>query len=201
MEKPADTQHPVHDLIKRRWSPRSFADRAVEPQQLKSLMEAARWAASAFNEQPWRFVLVTKDDGEAYAKAFDCLVESNQAWAKLAPVLMLTFTRETFTKNDKDNRCCEHDLGLAMGSLSLQAMAMGLFVHQMAGVDTEKMRKAYDVPKGYRPMFAAAIGYPGDPARLEADWAREAEQASRGRNPFDEFVFHQTWGQGHPLFT
>lgn len=199
MEKPADTQYPIHDLLKRRWSPRAFADRPVEPHKLRCILEAARWAASSFNEQPWRFVVVTKDDGPAYDKAFNCLVEANQAWAKLAPVLILTFTRTTFTKNDNDNRVCEHDIGLAAANITFQAQSMGLFVHQMGGIDLEKTAATYNVPAPFKPITALALGYPGEPALLEQDWAKAAEQEPRTRKPLSELVFKDTWGQASDL--
>ncbi len=200
MEKPADTQYPIDPLLADRWSPRAFSDQPVEPEKLRSLMEATRWAASAFNEQPWRFVLVTKNDGPAYDQALACLVEANQAWAQHAPVLLLTFVRTTFTRNDKPNRVAEHDLGLAMGNLSTQATALGLRVHQMAGVDLDLMKQTYRVPEPFEPATAAAIGYPGDPDSLEPGWAQDAERAPRSRNPFTAFVFKDTWGVGSDLF-
>ncbi|MEM6551600.1 MAG: nitroreductase family protein [Planctomycetota bacterium] len=193
MDKPADTQFPILDALANRWSPRAFADTPVEPEKLGSLFDAARWAASAFNEQPWRFIVATKDQpeapGSAYEKLLGCLVEANQAWAKAAPVLLLTVGRTTFTKNDKDNRVWPHDIGLAMGNLCAQATALGLVVHQMAGIDLDKSRGTYHIPAPFEPFTAAAIGYPGDPATLTEDWMKDAEQAPRSRNAFADFVF------------
>ena len=200
MEKRADTQHPVLDVIRRRWSPRAFSDRPVEPQKIRRLFEAARWAASSFNEQPWRFILATSDQPERRERVLGCMVETNQKWAKGAPVLGLTCISTAFAKNGKTNRVAFHDLGLAMGNLSLQATDMGLFVHQMAGVDQDAIRREFDVPEGFEPQTGFAIGYPGDPASLPEDWMREAEQAPRDRLPFDEFVFGDRFGQPSGLF-
>lgn len=197
MEKPAQVEYPVLDAIQRRWSPYVFADKPVEQTKLMSLLEAARWSASAFNEQPWRFILATNEQPEAYAKALGCLVEANQGWAKQAPVLILTVTRTTFTRNDKDNRVHQHDLGLAVQNLVIQATSLDLFAHQMAGVDLDKVKSAYNLPEGYEPQTAIAIGYGVEAADLP-DEVREKEQAPRSRKPFGEFVFGTTWGEASP---
>ena len=133
MEKPADNQYPIHELIKQRWSPLAFNIRPVEPEKIASLLEAARWAASCFNEQPWFFIVATQDNAQEYEKLFSCLVEANQTWAKDAPLLMLSVAKLSFTRNNKPNRHALHDLGFAVGNLTLQAQALGLFVHQMGG--------------------------------------------------------------------
>lgn len=198
MEKPAEVEHPILEPIQRRWSPYVFADKPVETSKLMSLLEAARWSASAFNEQPWRFILATKDQPEAYAKALGCLVEANQNWAKQAPVLILTVTRTTFTRNDNDNRVHQHDLGLAVQNLVLQATSMDLFAHQMAGVDLDKVKAEYNLPDGFEPQTAIAIGYGVEADDLPKD-LREKEQAPRSRKPFSEFVFGDDFGKASTL--
>lgn len=200
MDKPADTQFPVLDVIRNRWSPRAFADTPVEPDKLRCLFEAARWSASSFNEQPWRFIVATKDDADGFAMALSCLVEANQAWAKAAPVLILTVTRTTFTKNDKPNRVHQHDLGLAVGNLTAEATALGLVLHQMAGIVPDTVREAYHVPDGFEPQTAIALGYPGDPDSLPEDWMRQAEASPRERMPFGGFIFEGEWGKASNLF-
>lgn len=198
MEKPADTQHPVHDLIRRRWSPRAFADRPVEPDKLRSVLEAARWAPSSFNEQPWSFIVATKDDREEYDRLLACLVEFNQGWARAAPVLFLSVAKLKFDKNQKDNRHAMHDVGLATGNLVLQATALGLFAHGMAGFNVEQARSAYSIPDSHAPMAAWALGYPADPESLEPEM-RERELAPRSRHPLDRFIFRGSWKGIHPL--
>ena len=201
MEKPAETQYPVLDVIKRRWSPRAFSpDRPVEPQKLRRCFEAARWAASSFNEQPWRFLVATREDKPRYDRVLSCLVETNQKWAQTAPVIGLTCISTKFQKNDKPNRVAFHDLGLAMGNLTLQATDMGLFVHQMAGVDLDKIRETFHVPDDFEPQTAFAIGYPGDTGQLPEDWMREAEQAPRDRMDFNDFVFGDDFAKPSGLF-
>lgn len=193
---PSDTAPAILPCLADRWSPRSFADRAVEPEKLQQLFEAARWAASAFNEQPWRFIVATQDDADDYAKMLGCLVEANQAWAKHAPVLMIAVVAETFTRNNKPNRCAEHDLGLAMGNLCAQATALGLALHQMAGIDQEKCRTTFNLPADHHAFSATALGYPAPPQQ-DAD----PHPSQRTRNPLAEFVFAGTFGQPAPLLS
>jgi len=200
MNNPAPTQYPVIEVIKHRWSPRAFADKAVEPDKLRSLFEAARWAASSYNEQPWRYIIATKDYDAAYQKMLGCLVDANQAWAKAAPVLALTAISTQFKKNGKDNRVALHDLGAASAHLALEATRLGLIIHQMAGVELEKVKQQYGIPEGYEPQTAIAIGYPGEAESLPEGWMRDAEMADRGRLGFDEFVFAEGWGKASGLF-
>ncbi|MEM1098415.1 MAG: nitroreductase family protein [Planctomycetota bacterium] len=200
MSKIARAQHPILDCLADRWSPRAFAGRPVEREKLQALFEAARWAASAFNEQPWRFVVATEDQGDAYDRVLSCLVEANQAWAKAAPVLGITAVSETFKKNGKDNRCAEHDLGLAMGNLSAQATALGLVVHQMAGIEPDAAKDKLNIPDGFHAFSAFAIGYAGDPEALPEGWMRDSETSPRDRNGFDDFVFGAVFGEATGWF-
>jgi nitroreductase len=194
MEKPADTASPIHDLLRRRWSPRAFSEKPVEAETLSSLFEAARWAPSSFNEQPWSFVIATKDDEAGYRRLFDCLLEGNKRWAFRAPVLALSVARLTFEEDGRPNRHAFHDTGMAVFSLVLEATALDLIVHQMAGYDVEKARKDLEIPEGHDPVAMMAIGYPGDPAELP-ERLRERELKPRERKPMSEFVFEGVWGQ------
>lgn len=197
MEKPAETQSPIHDLLKRRWSPRAFAERPVEPEKLRSLFEAARWAPSSNNGQPWRFLVATKENKADWDRLFTCLVEGNQKWAHQAPVLMLSVATLTFDDGSA-NRHAFHDTGMAVENLIIQATAMGLFVHQMAGFRIDQVRKECKIPDGYDPVAMIAVGYPGNPATLP-DYLRERELRPRERNPIAEFVFSGTWGISSPV--
>ncbi|MEM6334366.1 MAG: nitroreductase family protein [Planctomycetota bacterium] len=199
MEKSAPAELPILDMVKRRWSPRAFADRPVEDHKLRCILEAARWSASSYNEQPWRWILAKKADGQPFDTALSCLAEANQAWAKDAPILLITFVKTDFDKNGKPNRVAEHDLGAAMAQLSLQATAMGLFVHQMAGVDLDKVAQTYNPPDNFKPCTAAAIGYGGQPDSLPEEWMRDAETAERTRLPRTDLVFADTFGNAHPV--
>ncbi len=194
MEKPATSQYEIQELIEQRWSPRAFAARAVEPLKLRQLLEAARWAASCFNEQPWSFIVGVKDDGVEFERLLDCLVEANRRWAAHAPVLMLSVARLNFERNGKPNRHAFHDVGQAVASLTVQATALGLVVHQMAGFDIAKAREQFQIPEGYEPVAAIALGYQGDPQTLHED-LREKELATRTRRPQESFVFTGRWGE------
>ncbi len=197
MEKPAPSQFPIHDLLRNRWSPRAYDDRAVEPEKLRSLCEAARWAPSSNNAQPWRFLAATKEHKADWDRLFNCLVEGNKKWAHRAPVLMLSVAKLSFD-DGSTNRHALHDTGLAAENLVLQAVALGLVAHQMAGFDVGKARKDCGVPDGHEPVAMIAIGYPGDPALLPG-YLREREQKARERRPIGDFVFSAQWGEASPL--
>ncbi len=197
LEKPADTPYPIHDLIRRRWSPRAFAERPVEPEVLRSLFEAARWAASSDNEQPWRFIVATKADPEAYGRLFDCLLEGNQRWVHRVPVLVLSVARLTFEDGGAPNRHAFHDVGMAAAHLALQATALGLAIHQMAGFRVDQAKANVKMPDGHEPVAMIAIGYPGDPAVLP-DRLRARELAPRERMPVEDFVYGGEWGRPAP---
>jgi nitroreductase len=198
MQKLADAKHPIHELLQQRWSPRAFADQMVEPEKIRTLLEAARWAASSFNEQPWSFIVATKEDEGDYERLMSCLMEGNIKWAKHAPVLMLSVAKLAFERSGKANRHAFHDVGLAVENLVLQATALGLFVHQMAGFSTDKARERFAIPNTHDPVAVIAVGYPGDPARLPDD-LRERELAPRTRKSLQDFVFAGRWGQVSPL--
>ena len=194
MEKPADTIYPIHDLLRRRWSPRAFSERPVESEKLLSLFEAARWAPSSNNEQPWSFVMATKEGEASYRRLFECLKEGNKKWAFRAPVLALSVARLAFEDDGTPNRHAFHDTGMAVFSLVIEATALGLIVHQMAGYDVEKARKDLKIPAGHDPVAMIAIGYPGDLNQLP-DYLRERELKPRERKHMSEFVFEGVWGQ------
>ena len=185
--------HPVHALITKRWSPYSFDSRSVPDEDLRSLFEAARWAPSSYNEQPWNYIVAKKENPEEFQRLLSCLVEGNQVWAKAAPVLALGIAKLRFALNNQPNRAAIHDLGLAAGNLVVEATARGLSVHQMIGILPDKAREIYAIPEGYEPMTGIAIGYAGDPKALP-EGLRERDLARRPRKPLKEFIFSQTWG-------
>ena len=194
MERPAPAGHPIEDEIKNRWSPRAFSSRMVEAEKMRSLLEAARWAPSSYNEQPWYLLIATKEDEAEYGKMLSCLAETNQQWARLAPVLMISVARMRFERNGKPNRHAYHDVGLAVANMIFEATALGLFVHQMAGFSPEKVKELYNVPDDFEPVAAVAIGYAGEIDDLPEEF-RERETAPRRRKPLDSFVFQGAWGQ------
>ena len=200
MSKRAVTAHPVHDLIATRWSPYGFATRAVDSAVLQSLFEAARWAPSSYNEQPWRYLVATKDDSAEFEKLAACLMDANRAWASAAPVLALGVASMHFARNNKPNAAALHDLGQAAAYLTLEATARGLFVHQMIGIHPERVRSTYEIPAGYEPLTALAIGHLGDLATLP-EAMQERDRATRTRKPLAEIVFQGRWGAGATKIT
>ena len=198
MEKPADTTYPVHDLIRIRWSPRAFADRRVQSDDLRSLLEAARWAPSCYNEQPWSFLLATIDDHDAYERILACLTDRNRRWAQRAPVLMISVATLTFSETGQPNRHAFHDVGLAVENLVIQATALGLVVHQMAGMFPDLVKAEFNLPPHHEAVAAIALGYHGDPASLPEQLHRR-ELAKRTRKPLSAFVFTETWASPSPI--
>lgn len=190
--KKAKTEYDIHDLIKNRWSPRAFADKAVEKDQLLKLFDAARWAASSFNEQPWRFIVGIKGE-ESYLKVRETLVEFNRDWSATAPVLLLAIGKKTFSKNGKPNKHSFYDTGQAMANFALQATADGLHIHQMAGFSAHKAIELFNIPDDFEPIAACALGYKGDPDQLD-EKNKKSELSERSRKPLEEIVFEEEWG-------
>ncbi len=192
MEKPAPVAHPIEPLLQRRWSPRAFSDKPVEREALLRFFEAARWAPSSYNEQPWRYVVVTRENPDGLKEA-QSVLSSGNAWASKAPVLICTLAQLAFARNGKPNRHAFHDVGAASENLLLQATALGLFGHQMAGFDVEKARAVFEVPEGYEPVAMMALGYPADWESL-AEEQRAYEQRPRVRRSIEEFVYEGRFG-------
>ena len=191
VNKTAPSQYPILPTLADRWSPVAFASGPVEEEKLNRMFEAARWAASCNNAQPWSFV-VAYQGTENFARMADCLAEGN-SWAKSAPVLVLSVAKMVFTYNGKPNRTAMYDTGMAVGNLLTQATAEGLVAHQMAGYDVEKARQSLEVPADHEPMAMMAIGYYGDHASLD-EKHRLREEGPRVRRPTSEFVFVGKWG-------
>jgi len=191
--KQAKPDHPIHELIVQRWSPYAFADRPVSNADLLSLFEAASWAASSYNEQPWRYILATKENPPEFQRLLSCLVEGNQAWAKNAPVLGLGCTSLVFELNGKPNAAAVHDLGLASCTLTFEATARGLYVHQMIGILPDTAREVYHIPENVQPLTGVAIGYLGDPDAMP-EKLLERDLAPRTRKTLTEFVFESEFG-------
>ena len=197
-EKPAAADRPINQLMRRRWSPRVFEEREVERSRILMLLEAARWAPSCFNEQPWRYLVFDGSDRESLERARACLVEGN-AWALKAPVLMVSVARNNFSKNEAPNRTAQHDVGLASEDLVLQAVDSGLAAHQMAGFDLERTRSEFKIPGDYTPIAMIAIGYPyrGALGSLP-EKVRDKELAGRSRKPISDIAFAGKWGEPYP---
>ncbi|MEL6182819.1 MAG: nitroreductase family protein, partial [Myxococcota bacterium] len=190
MKQPAHPTYPLFEPLEQRWSPKTFSRRPLEPGVLRRLLEAARWAPSCFNEQPWRFIVAARDlDPEGHAALSAVIVDKNRQWAQHAPVLMLSIASMNFARNGRANRWATHDTGQAVASMLVQATTEGLLVHQMGGFDQEAARQRFAIPEGYEPIAAIAVGYPpnadeGDPAFLAMDAERH-----RTRHSQDQFAF------------
>jgi len=187
MKKPAKNNHPIHDILERRWSPRAFSDRSVEMDKILSILEAARWAPSCYNEQPWNFIVARKESQQGYNKMLECLLEVNRKWAKNAPVLMLSIAKLNFDESGEPNRHAFHDVGLAVANLIIQAEHLKLHAHQMAGIDIGKTIKTFNIPNTHEPVAGIAIGYYGEPEQLSEN-LKERELSERVRKPLSEIV-------------
>jgi Nitroreductase len=192
MEKPVQTSFALAAPIVRRWSPRAFRPVAVEREKVHTLLEAARWAPSAYNEQPWRFVVALRDTPEFFPM-LACLAEPNQVWARQSGALLAGVVLRNFTHNGKPNRWFHHDLGLAVENLLLQATLEGLFGHPMAGFSPAQVQETFQIPQEYDPLVMIALGYPGDPEALPED-LREREYEERTRKEHRELFFEGAWG-------
>ncbi|MBF0423405.1 MAG: nitroreductase family protein [Magnetococcales bacterium] len=187
---------PLHELIRKRWSPLAFDSRSVARETVRTLLEAARWSASCYNTQPWRYIVAFREDEEAFNRVLDCLVEANRVWARHAPVLMISLAYKLHDHDGKPNRWAWHDVGAANAQLTAQATSLGLAVHQMGGYDAETVRERYALADLYEPVTTMALGYPGSPDQLDSD-LRKRELAPRQRKPLEEIAFLGVWG--HPL--
>jgi nitroreductase len=195
--KLADADHPLHPLLHQRWSPRAFAPRPVEQGKLLSLLEAARWSPSGGNKQPWSFIVGAQGDGATYQRLVSCLNRGNAEWATAAPVLILSVA-QTVTDDGNPMRYAFHDLGMAEMSLLVQAVAVGLHAHPMAGFSAERARAEFAIPEGFEPVLMLAIGYLGDPGQLN-EQRRSQELAPRTRKPLSAFIFAERWGEVAPM--
>ena len=192
VDKSAETDVPLHEPIRARWSPRAFAAQRVEWVTLQTLFEAARWAPSSNNEQPWSFRVATRDDRAEFERLLSCLKPGNIRWAQHASVLLLSVTQLAFDSGEP-NRHAFHDVGLGVENLVIQATAMGLIAHQIAGFSPEKATELYGIPDGFEPVAAIAVGYLGNPETLPDD-LRARELRPRRRKPVSDFVFTGRWG-------
>lgn len=187
----ADTEHEIFALLKQRYSPRTFKKESVKTKHLQQLFEAVRWAASSNNLQPWRFIY-TENGTEAYNKIYNCLSDFNKSWTKNAPILMFSAYKEK-TDDGKENFHALHDLGLSLGSMTVQAQYLGIAVHHMAGIDWQKAQKEFNVPEGFHISTAIAIGYyGGDVEDLPKD-LQEKETEKRKRISQEAFAFKDQW--------
>ncbi|MEJ1222514.1 nitroreductase family protein [Sediminicola sp. 1XM1-17] len=187
----AETDHEIFALLKQRWSPRAFRNEHITQGNLKKIFEAARWASSHKNEQPWRFIYAFKGS-EGYSKIFDCLSDYNKKWASNAPTLVLAIYKEKDREN-KDNPRAMLDLGLSLGNMTIQAQYMGIALHQMSEIAWEKAQQDFNVPEGYCVSTAIALGYYGGELESLPPALQKEETKERTRMPQSNFAYHNTW--------
>jgi nitroreductase len=200
MHKPATTKYPIQAPIRDRWSPVCFTPKLIEPEILGSLFEAARWAPSSYNDQPWSFCIATRDQPEAFAAILGCLMEANQVWAKNASVLLISVAKLTSGRTGRPNRHAFHDVGAATMNLMIEAAARGLACHPMAGFDVAKARTVLSVPDTHEPLTALAIGYAAADLSAFDEALRQRDESPRSRNRLQEFVFTGTFGSADERF-
>ena len=192
-----EIEHPVLDVIRSRWSPAIYSPQPVETEKLLSILEAARWAPSSFNAQPWSFLVARKEEPEEFARMLSCLVPGNVAWAQHVPVLLISVAKLQFDHNGSANRHAFHDTGIATGFLMLQAAALGVLAHGMAGFDAAKARELYGIPQSHEAVAAIVLGYPGDEQGAPEELRKRNQR--KPRRTLNQFVFAGRWGQPLPL--
>ena len=186
-------EHPILPVLTQRRSPRAYAETPVPAAVLHQVFAAASSAASCFGEQPWRYLVGSREaQPAAYDNILASLGEFNQVWANKAPVLGVSIAKLHFSHDDNPNAWARHDVGQATASLAIQATELGLQIHQMAGFSPDKIRESFGIPAGYEPVAVFTLGYPGDPAALP-DALRDKETAPRVRKPLAEFLFEGGW--------
>lgn len=182
-------QHPIHELFTQRWSPYAFdASKPVSTEDLQSVFEAARWAMSAYNAQPWRYIVANRHTNEAlWNQVLSTLVDGNKPWATHAPVLALGLVQTEFEQTGKPNTTAIHDLGAASAFLTIEATARGLSVHQMSGILPDAVRSTFNVSDQLQPVTGLAIGYAGTNPELDENYAQR-DARPRERKPMNEIL-------------
>jgi nitroreductase len=191
-----NVDHPILDVIRSRWSPAIYSPQTVEPEKLFSILEAARWAPSSSNAQPWSFLVARKEEPEEFARMLSCLVPANISWARHVPVLMITVAKLHFD-NGNVNRHAFHDTGIATGFLMLQAASLGILAHGMAGFDPAKARELYAIPESHEAVAALGVGYLGDEQGAPEELRKRNQR--KPRRTLGQFVFAGRWGERFPL--
>ena len=182
----------IHTFISERRSIRAFSNRSIDDGTLLLLFEAARWASSSRNEQPWRFIVARKEEAASFSKILSCLNESNREWAQHGAMLFITLAKKTFS-DSRLNTHAMHDVGLAEGNIALQATALELYLHQMGGIDKEKIKSTFEVPDDFEVVSVTVAGYKGNPEMLP-EHLRERELQPRTRKNLEDILFSNKFG-------
>ncbi|MBB44401.1 MAG: nitroreductase [Rhodospirillaceae bacterium] len=197
LRKPAVTSQPINPYTCQRWSPRSFSEKSVDDKTIVSLFEAARWSASCYNTQPWRYIIASKNDPEAWKVAQNCTLDWNRRWTQSAPIIGFVLAEPTELPGGHKNKWHKFDTGMACAHLTIEAEAQGLSVHKFAGIDNDAVRKNYAIPQSIEIVCGIVIGYQGSVEALDED-LREREIEERTRDPLSKFVFKSKYGSPAP---
>lgn len=189
MKQRPQYDYPIDEVIQKRWSPRAYAPTPLSDEQVLTLLEAARWAASCNNQQPWRFIWSHNDGSEKYQKLLSCLADGNRAWAQHAPVLIMVLNYPPYKPCRPRNQWALYDLGLAVGNLTTQASLMDLYVHNMAGFDEAKVRELFEIDEEMSPVTMLTVGHLGDISILN-DFNQKRELKVQERKPLKELILH-----------
>jgi nitroreductase len=182
LAKKAKTNYPVHELITKRWSARSFSDDPIDSQKIYTLFEAASWAASSMNEQPWRYKFAIRDDTMEFKKFHNCLFPGNKPWSSSAAVIILSLAKKFYSRTGSINKHYFHDVGAANNNLLLQAASMDIYGHMMAGFDEKKTIETFTLPPDLEPVCFIVLGYLDQAEKLEEPYlSRELQERSRKR--------------------
>jgi nitroreductase len=195
----ATVNNSIHDLISGRRSIRSFSDQGIDDESFTKLFEAARWASSSRNEQPWRFIVARREESENFRRTLSCINESNSIWARHGAILIIVLAKKNFTVHPVPNSHAQHDVGLSIGNLALQATALGIFLHQLGGINYQKVRETFEVPDEYEVISIIVGGYPGSHDSLP-DNLKEREKMPRQRRELSELVFEGRFGKENHVF-
>jgi nitroreductase len=189
----------IHDLISSRKSIRAFSNKAIDDKSLTKLFEAARWASSSRNEQPWRFISARREEKENFEKTLSCLNESNRIWAQNGAILIVVLAKKNFTIHPALNTHAQHDVGLAVGNLALQATALGIYLRQMGGINYDRVREVFQIPDEYEIISIIVGGFPGSHDSLPEN-LRARESQPRQRKALNELVFEGKFGNESHVF-
>ena len=184
----------LNKILKERRSPVLFSDELIDENDLRSIFEAARWAPSSNNQQPWRFIVAAKDDSEEFERLFNCLNENNKIWVKKVPVLCLTIQETISDYNYKENKYAKHDVGLSTACMIFQAMSLGIFAHIMGGYNSDMAIRMLSIPERFSPVAMIAFGYPAKSKSGFDSVLIEKESRPRKRKSISEIVYHGKWG-------
>ncbi|MDP3069674.1 MAG: nitroreductase family protein [Opitutaceae bacterium] len=178
---------PLHERIVDRWSPYGFAEYPVQNDELESLLEGARWAASSYDGQLWTYLVANRSAPEEFEQLLSCLVPENQQWAKAAPVLVLSIVRRRPSKISPDDLAAVHELGMSSAHLAREATARGLSIHQVLGIFADRARDLYGIPEDFEAWAAMAIGYDERTEKLP-ETTRPRDRAPRAQKPARRFA-------------